>query len=129
MLAICLLPVDVGVRRIMVEREQMLKAWNWLLVRVPFLKRKPRTEQRDEAMEALLARKAKVREQVTQQTQPRADLFQPTSAPSPDVTTGIPQPPAGASPTASEPAKPEAPAEEGDYTRKLLEAKKRARKK
>ena len=134
MLAICLLPVDVGIRRIMIEREQMLKAWNWLLDRLPFLKRKPKLDQRDEAMEALLARKAKVREQVTQQAQARTELFQPTGEAA-DV--------AGAKVESGErkgeeaehrtsnverPTSKEAP-EQSDYTKKLLEAKRRAQKK
>jgi hypothetical protein len=132
MLAICLLPLDVGLRRIMIEREQMLKALNWTLDRVPFLKRKPRLEQRDEAMEALLARKAKVREQVTQAAAARADLFQPTEAATDVTSRGAASAERGAAPpvvAAPKQPEPKPAAEEGGYTKKLLEAKKRAQKK
>ena len=77
-LAILLFVIDVAVRRIQLEREQIAKAWVAVKRTVFFWKGVPRAAEADESLAALLTRRDQVR---SRQTAPapeaRPELFQP----------------------------------------------------
>jgi hypothetical protein len=130
-LAILCFIIDVGVRRIQIEREQWQKAMARVQQTVLFWKRVPRATPADESLAALLARRDQVR---TTQTGPapdaRPDLFKPQQ---PVILPTRPEP--AQSTKTGEPAAPETPsAPSGDApststTGRLLEAKRRAQRK
>ena len=126
--AILAFPIDVGMRRIQIEREQWAKAFAALRRIVFFWKPVPRAAQTDESLSALLARRDEVRsKQPTAPVEVSADLFKPrqpivlppkeTIVPAADSGTTIVQ-----EPSAKPAEKPES------TTSRLLEAKKRAKK-
>lgn len=125
-LAICLFPLDVGVRRIQLDREEWLKATATLRRWLFFWHSTPRPTESDESLGALLARRDQVRSTHTAPAnQPAPDLFTPTRpAEVPlDLTAGEARPEAPAAAPHTPAAPPEAPA---GTTSRLLEAKKRA---
>ena len=75
-LAIRLFIIDVGVRRVQLEREQIVKAWVSVMRTVFFWKGVPRAAEADESLAALLTRRDQVR---SKQTAPEArpELFRP----------------------------------------------------
>jgi Ca-activated chloride channel family protein len=77
MSAILLFPVDVGIRRIQLEPEELKKAWEWIRQHIFFIGSKQKQAKRDEAMEALLSRRDAVRAKRTSNAvpTPRSDLF------------------------------------------------------
>jgi uncharacterized membrane protein len=130
-LAIALFVLDVGVRRIQIEREQWQKAWLRVRRAVIFWKGVPRPVQADESLAALLARRDQVRS-TQAATTPEASpaLFQPRqpvvlpirpadSASSPPVP-GTPPP---------EPLPSPAQGAQATTTSRLLDAKRRAQRK
>lgn len=126
--AILLFPLDVGIRRIQLDRAEWLKATENLRRMVLFWRGKPRTPEADESLNALLVRREQVRARTTSHTvQPSPDLFRPVNEPKTEPG------PAAASARASAPAKePAKPAEKGaaaQTTSRLLEAKRRAQRK
>jgi uncharacterized membrane protein len=126
--AVILFTIDVGIRRIQIDRDQWQKAMQAVRRKVFFWRGVPRPPEAEESLSALLARRDVVRSrQPTAPVQPRADLFRPTR-PVTEVLPGVEPlanqpgaqvaaPPAQAKPTA-EPA--------ASTTSRLLEAKKRA---
>jgi uncharacterized membrane protein len=129
-LAVLLFPFDVGIRRVMVDREQWKELWNKLLAKAGWTRGK-QAGQADEAMNALLSRKAQLRKQISSTLPSRESMI-------PAPSTTVTPPPAretipAAKPTAPAPAEKPPPAatppSESDYTAKLLAAKKRARQK
>lgn len=129
-LAILLFVVDVGVRRVQIDREEWLKALQTVRHAVLGAPRKP--VQTDQSLAALLARRDSVRSRQTPAAEASARLFEPVHAPAesstvlPDASRdGVRSPgvPAG-EPTGGPPAPP---AEESTTSR-LLEAKRRAQK-
>jgi hypothetical protein len=139
--ALILFLLDVGVRRVMLERSQWLAIRAWCLRWIPTRK----TAERDEALSLLLERKAALRRQ---STRPAVERPQAAAAPEPAVSkapsrrkaagksTGVKPkapkpvvPPEEAEPT--EPSAADPRTEEGatSFTQQLLEAKKRAREK
>jgi len=128
-IAIVLFVLDVGIRRIHLEREQLAKA----LVRVKrtifFWKGIPRPVQADESLAALLSRRDQVR---TTQTAPapeaRPELFRPQQ-----TVVWPSHPPAEPAGSPAPPSVPEAPppnpAAGESTTSRLLEAKRRAQQK
>jgi hypothetical protein len=77
-LAICLFPLDVGVRRIQIDRDEWLKATASLRRALFFWRGKPRPVEADESLGALLARRDEVRSTTTMAgSSPAPDLFQP----------------------------------------------------
>jgi hypothetical protein len=129
-LAICLFPLDVGVRRIQIDREEWLKATATLRRAIFFWKGKPRPVEADESLGALLARREQVRStQTGPAVQSAAELFKPArpvelgqrTAGSPGDESVILPPEA----TAEESKKSDQPA---SGTNRLLEAKRRALK-
>jgi hypothetical protein len=79
MAAILLFPLDVGIRRIQLEQEELYQAWMWIRRNILFMRSKHQQTKHDEAMEALLKRKEAVRSKQSNRTAPtpRSDLFAP----------------------------------------------------
>ena len=121
--AICLFVVDVGIRRIHIDREEWLKATANLRRMLFFWRGKPRPVEADESLAALLARRDQVRTtQIARPTEPAPDLFRPQkvatiSEPGPLTTDGSPK---------EEAAKPETKPQTTTTTSRLLEAKRKA---
>ena len=77
-LAIVLFPLDVGIRRIQLDREEWLRATAGLRRWLFFWKGRPRPVEADESLAALLARRDEVRsKQPVLVETPRAELFKP----------------------------------------------------
>ncbi len=129
-MALLLFVVDVAVRRIQIEREEMLKAWVAVKRTVLFWKGVPRAPEADQSLTALLARRDQVRaQQKPSPTEARPELFQPQQTVElPGKTKPAPTKPAFTpeSPAASQPAESED--QSSSTTGRLLDAKRRARK-
>jgi uncharacterized membrane protein len=127
-LAILLFPLDVGVRRIYVDKAEWLKATETLRRWMFFWKGKARTPEADESLAALLTRRDEVRSRQTRPpVAPRKDLFRPDrteQAGGPE----LPSPKAKAPGSEAAPGgkAPEVPAGPATTTDRLLEAKRRA---
>jgi uncharacterized membrane protein len=124
---VILFVLDVGLRRIQIDREEWQK---WLATAkrtVLFWRGVPRPVESDESLAALLARRDQVRSQQTAPVvEPRPDLFQP-AAPvvlpeRPRAVAAEAAPPAAAEPA---PGPSDAPA---STTRRLLDARRRAQR-
>jgi uncharacterized membrane protein len=130
--AILLFPLDVGVRRIQLDREEMRRVWERLLGWLPFIRQTTRKPEADEALTALLARREQVRAtQTAPAAEPNPDLFRPSGVPTTPLPGFTSAQPEARHPVDSEPQSPEAapkPAEEASTASRLLEAKRRARK-
>lgn len=128
-LAIVLFVLDVAVRRIQIDREEWLKATATLRRIIFFWRGVPRTVEADESLAALLVRREQVRsKQTAGATEARQELFQPAS---PVVLPGRSHPAQPATPilemNETEPvSKKEEPV---STTSRLLDAKRKARKK
>jgi uncharacterized membrane protein len=128
-LAILLFPLDVGVRRIQIDREEWRKWLAKLKQALGFRRR--RAVESDESLAALLARRDDVRaKQTGPAVQPAPELFKPLreipmsqSAPAGQRSEA---PIESAAPAAEESKKGEQPS---TVTSRLLEAKKRAQRK
>ncbi|HEY0455135.1 MAG TPA: hypothetical protein VGE41_02105 [Verrucomicrobiae bacterium] len=127
-IAIVLFIFDVGVRRIQLEREQVVKGLAFVRRHLLFWEHRPRPIEADESLAALLARRDKVRATQTVAT-PRPDLFTPATPvklPDRDMSDAAEHTaPKEIKPT-EEATKPEAPT---STTSRLLEAKRRAQRK
>ncbi len=76
--ALCLFVVDVGVRRVHIDREEWLKATANLRRMIFFWRGKTRPAEADESLAALLARRDQVRTtQIARPVEPAPDLFRP----------------------------------------------------
>ncbi len=124
-LAILLFIADVGVRRIYLDRAEWLKATETLRRYLFFWRGKQRPVEADESLNALLARRNRVRAQrASPAAEPKPGLCEPARPLKTELpTSGKPAEPA------AEP-KPDAakvpPAERAATTSRLLEAKRRA---
>ncbi|HTG45481.1 MAG TPA: glutamine amidotransferase, partial [Verrucomicrobiae bacterium] len=122
--AILLFPIDVGLRRIQIDRSEWEKFWSVARAKLLFWKSKPRPVEADESLEALLVRRGQVRATTTAPAEVSADLFRPAHAPKLEESAATPT--ASAAPTEKEkPVKTETP----QTTSRLLEAKRRAQRK
>ncbi len=127
---VLLFPLDVGVRRIQLDKEEMRRAWRQLLRWILFWRGVPREPEAEESLAALLARREKVRSTQTAPAQPSAELFKPQKP--------VTLPPGGEPGQAPEdfkmsvptelPPKPEDKTEPTSTTSRLLDAKRRAQK-
>lgn len=130
-LAVVLFVIDVGVRRIQIEREQWAKGGLWLKHTVFFWKGRPRPAQADESLAALLHRRDEIRARHrgsdSRRPDPDPGLFQPKTEPATRRDFEMKAPPAEqeSAPEEQPGVEPEAPA---STTSRLLEAKKRAQK-
>jgi uncharacterized membrane protein len=128
-LAIILFVLDVGVRRIQIDRDEWLKVTQTLRRWVFFWEGKPRTPEADESLAALLVRRDHVRAKQTTAVaiEPNPELFKPKEP----VTTPDPVLPMSEStPSTSTPKQDAAqPQTQVSTTSRLLEAKRRAKDK
>jgi uncharacterized membrane protein len=127
-LAIILFPLDVGIRRVQLDKAEWLKATENLRRWLFFWRGKPRPVEADESLNALLTRREQVRAKTAAMaTEPRADLFNPVnSASAENVIT----PSAATGKAPEQPATPQAKqAPAAETTSRLLEAKRRAQRK
>jgi len=127
--AVLLFIADVGVRRIQIDRDEMLRAMRAVRRRVLFWQGIPRAPEAEESLSALLARRDVVRSTQTAPSEPKADLFRPTKP----VTELLPGVEPGEAPPVQAPTAPAQPAKEpaesgATTTSRLLEAKRRAQK-
>ena len=120
--------LDVGVRRIQIDREEWLRATQTLRRWLLFWNPPPRPAEAEESLAALLARREVVRSKQTGPTlEPNPDLFRPERP----ITVTLPgmAPDAEGSARRAEP-EPEEPRREDEpvtsTTSRLLEAKRRA---
>jgi Ca-activated chloride channel family protein len=125
--AVILFVLDVGFRRIQIEREDWLKFVAAVKGVVVFWRPKPKVTKSDESLSALLQRRDAVRAGTIKPVEERPELFQPTQP----ITLPLP----GSEPK-PEPVKPAAEAAPTEGEKKpessmtsLLEAKRRAQKK
>jgi hypothetical protein len=124
-IAIILFTLDVGVRRVQIDREE----WERLRARLLFWRAPAQPGQADESLTALLARRDLVRSTKTAAAEPRPDLFRPEkpvepTAPGLPSVSGPQQERPTLSPLPGQTAE-EAPA---STTSRLLEAKRRAQR-
>ncbi len=134
--AILLFVLDVGLRRIQLERDELSRLLSWAKRTALFWKGIPRPAEADQSLASLLARRDEVRSKTTS-AEPRADLFQPTQPPAvagPAAPPASPEPARASIPNPSEPSpagspdKPGQPNEPESMASRLLEAKRKARK-
>ena len=129
-LAVILFVLDVGVRRIQLDREEWLKATATLRKWIFFWHGTPRPVESEESLATLLAKRGEVRTTRTAAGEARPELFRPQQPGAPvelpAAGSGESAPPVRQPPVAaSKPAETEKPV---GTTSRLLEAKKRAQK-
>jgi uncharacterized membrane protein len=127
--AVILFVLDVGFRRIQIEREDALKALAFAKGALLFWRPMPKVTKSDESLSALLARRDAVRAETTKPAEERPELFQPTQ-PSAMPLPGTPPKPEPAQPApAASPAEAETKPAPASSMASLLEAKRRAQRK
>ncbi|MFQ6132854.1 MAG: VWA domain-containing protein [Armatimonadota bacterium] len=122
-IALCLLPLDIAVRRIMFDKREFVQAKERAAAYARTLmpgRRRAREAVHTAAMGRLLSRKQKAADQFAA---PPADLRGPPTQPVPPTPTAAPQPP-----PPEQPEEPVAPTEEGDVMARLRRARDRARR-
>ena len=128
--AVLLFPVDVGVRRIQIDREECSR-WMAGLMRVLIFWRRKKSPKREESLASLLAKRDEARqtfrrEQPGAPTEPAPELFQPSQPTSDESAESGASATAVAEPTTTE----NNPEPEGDSTTsRLLAAKRKALRK
>ena len=128
--AVLLFPVDVGVRRIQIDREEWSR-WMAGLMRVLVFWRRKESSKREESLASLLAKRDEARETFRREqpgapTEPAPELFQPSQPTSDDSAKSGASATAVAEPTTTE----NNPEPEGDSTTsRLLAAKRKALRK
>ncbi len=130
-LAVLLFPLDVGVRRIQIDREEWARATRTLRRWLLFWKPVRGEGGEDESLSALLARRDTVRARKTgagRQVEARSDLFQPDEASSAPVDLPVRSSEPVAAAGEGEPSAEEESKSEESATDRLLAAKRRARK-
>ena len=130
--AILLFIVDVGVRWIQLDRDEMLRAMRAVQRKVFFWQGIPRAPESEESLAALLARRDVVRStQTAAATEPSADLFRPAkpvTEPLPGMASAEAPPVQTPTATASAQAAKEPVDAGATTTSRLLEAKRRAQR-
>jgi len=129
LIALCIFPFDVFVRRVMIDYDRVLMALQPILARLPIIgaRWRDRPVQQQQTMERLMRRKREVQEERHPQITPRD--FGEADGPVPDMgDEAAPAPGPAAKPSAT-PKPPSAEPEPASYTQRLLAAKKRAMKK
>lgn len=128
-LAVLLFTLDVGIRRVQIDREEWLKATENIRKMFFFWRPAPGKPGQEESLGALLARRDQVRQRTTAPVvEVNPDLFKPVNTPPAQSFTsgggGTPSPtPVAETPPQTEDKKP------ADMASRLLEAKKRAQRK
>ena len=128
--AVVMFTLDVAVRRIQLERDEVRRAWEAVRRRLFFWQGVPRPAEADESLAALLARRDRVRStQTAPAVEPKPELFQP-ERPGAEPLPGHAGQVAPLAQTPAQPAAqpPEPAAEPASTTSRLLEAKRRAQR-
>ncbi len=129
--AVVLFPLDVAVRRVQLDREEMDRFWRKLRGWIFFWQGVPREPEADESLAALLTRREQVRSTQTAPAEPKAELFQPSKPVTLPLGSASEQ---GGQPQGldtGEPPKPEAGGPKPpptSTTSRLLDAKRRAQR-
>ena len=130
-LCVLLFPLDVAVRRIQLDRDEMQRAWRQMRRWLFFWQGIAREPASEESLAALLSRREQVRSTQTAPAQPPANLFQPqkpVTLTTPDASLPVGaaagKPPAKSSTESESAAKPEV----ASTTSRLLDAKRRAQR-
>lgn len=127
--AVILFVLDVGVRRIQLDREEWLKATATLRKLIFFWHPAPAKAESEESLASLLSRREQVRSVRTAAGEVRAELFRPEQPGQPvDLSSGGVPPPAEPPPVIAATEAPPTEPEKSGTTSRLLEAKKRAQK-
>ncbi len=131
--AVVMFTLDVGIRRIQIDRAEWLRATRTLQRWIFFWRGVPRPAEADESLAALLARRDRVRARQTAPGEPRPELFQPQQPGQPLVLPTAPRlGPEPSVPTAPAPAESKPAEAPGGppttTTSRLLEAKRRAQR-
>ncbi|MDB6020251.1 MAG: putative rane protein, partial [Pedosphaera sp.] len=132
-LCVLLFPLDVAIRRIQLDHDEMQRAWRRVRSWIFFWQGVPREPEAEESLAALLSRREQVRSTQTApaQAEAQANLFRPqkiVTLPQDEASlTGSPQP--GGTPAKPPPGPEPAPkAEPANTTSRLLDAKRRAQR-
>jgi hypothetical protein len=126
-----LFPLDVAVRGIQLERDEVHRAWRRVKGWIFFWRGVPREPEAEESLAALLARREQVRSTQTAPAKPNAELFRPAKPVTlPLGDGGIETGGATIGATAEPAPEPEATEPKGPTTTtsRLLDAKRRAQK-
>ncbi len=130
--AVLLFPLDVAVRRIQLDRDEMERAWRKLRSWIFFWQGVPREPEAEESLAALLSRRDHVRSTQTAPAKPNADLFRPAKPVTlPLAGTGEEEsgkPGTGATEAPAEETEDKPAQEPTSTTSRLLDAKRRAQK-
>lgn len=135
--AILLFPVDVGIRRIQLDREEVARAAAYVKRAVLFWQPPPKPKESEESLGALLARRELVRSQrqkIQKPVEHRQDLFQPQHSPVSqsklsDAKERSTRSAAASKSSEAEPEKKKGETSEKEVTtNRLLDAKKRAQR-
>ncbi len=126
--AVLMFTLDVAVRRIQLDRDEVRRAWQAVRRRV-FGEARP--AEAEESLAALLARRDRVRStQTAPSLEPKPELFnpeRPATEPLPgQATASVPSAKTSTAPAAAAPAQPAE--ESASTTSRLLEAKRRAQR-
>ncbi|HUD47784.1 MAG TPA: glutamine amidotransferase [Candidatus Baltobacteraceae bacterium] len=124
--AILLFPLDVAVRRIQIDQAEWLRATNKLRRWIFFWEGAPRTKEADESLSALLARRSQVRSERTAPA-PNPALFEPEKPAQIQTSSPSAAPVSGSGP-APPPADKSPGQDQTSTTGRLLDAKRRAKK-
>jgi uncharacterized membrane protein len=128
-LAVILFVMDVGVRRIQIDRAEWLRATATLRKWIFFWQGTPRTPAQEESLASLLARRDQVRgAMAASEGGARPELFQPQQPSTPVVFPEAQRTPPQAEPATSPELKSEEEKKPITTTSRLLEAKKRAQR-
>jgi uncharacterized membrane protein len=129
--AIILFVLDVGIRRIQIDRQEWAKMMAIVRRTVLFWRGEPRPAQAEESLVALLARRDQVRAQHPSRpaAEPSPELFQPRQPSSSPIFEPAPADTALSATPETPPPSAEKPEPPASTTSRLLEAKRRARKK
>lgn len=122
--AVVMFVFDVAVRRVDIDRAEWVKATATLRRAFLFWRRKPKFVEAEESLAALLARRDQVRARRTAAQSPLPTQVGDIAAPTRPPTTPQPPPAAPAQPQSQTPSAPS----RAETTSRLLEAKRRARK-
>ncbi|MBL9138258.1 MAG: VWA domain-containing protein [Verrucomicrobiales bacterium] len=127
--AVVLFPLDVGIRRVQLDREEFVRAMAWIRARLG-LRRRPAAAPSTGGLSTLLARKEQVRSEAAPKVtlRPAEELFEPDSPPRDTRTESQPATPSPSVRTPDEKSGAPAATEESSASR-LLAAKRRAQKK
>jgi uncharacterized membrane protein len=126
-LAVVLFPLDVGVRRVQLDRAEWARALQKLRQRLWRSRQRP--VEADEGLAALLAKREQVRaSQPTAPVEAKPDLFQPKTTEASPLFAGVSESQSQPAEEAKVAAEPEKPRENLSTASKLLEAKRRAQR-